>query len=333
MTRRASTAFAFLLPLLAGAVLLAVWLGDQPLSLQRAWAEPDSLDGALLWRLRLPRAVLALMVGAALGASGAGLQVLLRNPLADPFVLGVSGGAALGATLAWALGLGAVATVAGVGGAALSAFGGAVVATGVVFVAGRTAGGTAPHGVLLAGTVFNAFALAAITFVRSLAAPGQGGELLHWLAGSLGYESPAALGLLAGAQAVGLGGLLLLSGRLNVLALGDDEAAALGVPVERTRLQVLLCASLAVGAAVALSGLIGFVGLLVPQVLRPRLGADARRLLPASAVGGAVLLVCADTAARLLFPVFQSEPPVGALTALLGGPFLLLALRRGARAE
>ncbi|MBM4379154.1 MAG: iron chelate uptake ABC transporter family permease subunit, partial [Deltaproteobacteria bacterium] len=97
MTRRASTAFAFLLPLLAGAVLLAVWLGDQPLSLQRAWAEPDSLDGALLWRLRLPRAVLALMVGAALGASGAGLQVLLRNPLADPFVLGVSGGAALGA--------------------------------------------------------------------------------------------------------------------------------------------------------------------------------------------------------------------------------------------
>jgi iron complex transport system permease protein len=331
VSRRIST-FAALLLLLAGTALLAVWLGDQPLSLKTAWSEPDSLDGALLWRLRLPRAALAALVGAALGASGAALQVLLRNPLADPFVLGVSGGAALGATVASALGLGAAATVAGVGGVSLAAFGGAVAATAVVFLAGRAAGGTAPHGVLLAGTIFNAFALAAITFVRSLAAPGQGGELLHWLAGSLGYEAPAALGLLALAQGVGLGGLGVLSGRLNVLSLGDDEAASLGVPVERTRLWVLLCASLSVGAAVALSGLIGFVGLLVPQVLRPVLGADARRLVPASALGGAVLLLGADTAARLLFPVFQSEPPVGALTALLGGPFFLLSLRRGAAA-
>ena len=329
MSRRTATTFLLLLTLLAASALGAVWLGDQPLSLRAALLDPDGMDGALLWRLRLPRAALAALVGAALGASGSALQGLLRNPLADPFVLGVSGGAALGATLALALGLGATATVAGLGGASLAAFGGAVLATAAVFFTGRVAGRTAPHAVLLAGTVFNAFALAAISFVRSLSVQGQGSELLHWLSGSLGYESPAALLLLASAQLLGLGGLWALSGRLNLLSLGDDEAASLGVPVERTRLQVLLLASLSVGAAVALSGLIGFVGLLVPQLLRPRLGADARRLVPASALGGAVLLLSADTAARLLFPVFQSEPPVGALTALLGGPFFLLALRRG----
>jgi len=311
--------------LTALAFLASVSFGEFPLSLAKALAHPASTDGRVLLELRLPRALLAALVGTALGASGCALQALLRNPLADPFILGVSGGAALGATLAIALGVSAVAQLAA---PSLFAFLGAIGATALVFAAGRSRGQSSPYAALLTGVIFNAFAAAAITCVKTLSAPDKVGELLYWLAGTLGYEKLSTLGFAAALQLVAVGTLWFESGRLNLLTLGDEDAASLGVPVERTRVVLLLAASLSVAGAVALSGLVGFVGLIVPHVLRLWLGPDQRLLLPASAVGGAAFLLLADLCTRLLFPIFHAEPPVGVLTAVLGGPFFLWLLRR-----
>jgi iron complex transport system permease protein len=330
-----------LLALAAGVLLafvLSVRFGEQPVSLATALRDPSSTDAALLWSLRLPRALLAAIVGAALAASGCALQALLRNPLADPFVLGVSGGAALGATLALALGLSAIVPAsAGLAealgrfsGPATFAFLGSLAATALVFAAGRVGGSTTPYAALLTGVIFNAFASAAITCIKTLSAPDKVGEILYWLAGTLGYEAPTVLAVAAGFQLVVLGFIWALSGALNLLSLGDDQAASLGVSVERTRLLLLLAASLSIAGAVALSGLVGFVGLIVPHLLRLSLGPDQRLLVPASALGGAAFLMLSDLAARLLFSVFGAEPPVGVVTALLGGPFFLVLLRRRA---
>ncbi|MBI3181313.1 MAG: iron ABC transporter permease [Myxococcales bacterium] len=316
---------------------LAVALGEQPISL-RAALEGTSTDAAIFWSLRLPRAALAAIVGASLAASGCTLQGLMRNPLADPFVLGVSGGAALGATLALALGLGELGATASAGGGLLRlsapsvfALAGALGATALVSVLGRSAGARSPHATLLSGVIFNAFALGAITFVKTLAEPGRMGEIFYWLAGSLGYESGWTL-LSAGLfELLALSAMWLAAGRLNLLMLGDEDAASLGVPVERTRTFLLVASSLSVAVAVALAGLVGFVGLIVPHLLRMWLGPDQRLLVPASAVGGAAFLMLSDLFARLLFNVFGGEPPVGAITALLGGPFFLFLLRREER--
>ncbi|MHB8874785.1 MAG: FecCD family ABC transporter permease [Myxococcaceae bacterium] len=331
VTRAAAVLFS-LGVLVALAFALAVSFGEQPVSLADALAGKGS-DAVILFSLRLPRAVLAAIVGAALAASGCALQALMRNPLADPFILGVSGGAALGATVALALGLGAQASLWQMSGPSVFALIGAAGATALVFALGRAAGKSSPYATLLSGVIFNAFALAAVTFVKTLASPDKLGEILYWLAGTLGYESAQTLAGVALFQGVAIGTMWALSGRLNLLSLGDDEAAALGVPVERTRVLLLLATSLSVAAAVALSGLVGFVGLIVPHVLRLWLGPDQRLLLPASALGGAAFLLLSDLAARLLFTVFHSEPPVGAITALLGGPFFLLLLYRREHAD
>jgi len=299
---------------------LSVVLGEYRLHLGVALADPASADARVLFGLRLPRALLGALVGAALAASGSALQALLRNPLADPFVLGVSGGAALGTTLALALGLLAVA------GPSLFAFAGAMGAMALVLAAGRTR--SSPYAALLTGVVFNAFAAAVITCVKTLLTPDQVGEILYWLAGTLGYERLRTLAVAVAIQVVALGVLWMESGRLNLLTLGDDEAASLGVPVRRTRWWVLIAASLSVAGAVALSGLIGFVGLIVPHLLRLWLGPDQRLLIPASALGGAAFLVTADLLTRLLFPVFHAEPPVGVVTAVLGGPLFVWLLHR-----
>jgi len=176
--------------------------------------------------------------------------------------------------------------------------------------------------------VFNAFAAAVITCIKTLLTPDRLGEVLYWLAGSVGYEQPRTL-LVGGAlQLLALGVLWVESARLNLLSLGDEEAASLGVPVRRTRAVVLLAASLSVAGAVALAGLVGFVGLIVPHLLRLWLGPDQRLLVPASALGGAAFLVLADAASRLLFGVFHAEPPVGVVTAVLGGPLFVWLLNR-----
>ncbi len=307
-------------------VVAGVAFGEQPLLLSAAFTE-GTTEHTIFWSLRVPRVVLAALVGAALAASGSMLQALLRNPLADPFVLGVSGGAALGATVALALGLST--TALGLTGTSLFALAGAVMATGLVLAVGRASREAGTTTTLLAGVIFNAFALAAIIFIKALVAPDKLGEVLFWLAGSLGHESWTALGVTAALVFPTVAVMAALSARINLLSLGDDDARSLGVDVEGTRRWLLVLASTAVAAAVSLSGLVGFVGLLVPHLARLLLGADQRLSLPASACLGAAFLVLADLGARLLFRVFHTEPPVGVITALLGGPlFLLLMVRR-----
>jgi iron complex transport system permease protein len=325
---------------LAAALALSCAVGAQPISLVRALAGEEP-DRAILLGLRVPRALLGAVVGCALAAAGTALQALLRNPLAEPFVLGVSGGAALGGTLVLLAAslagrvvgsAGAAAMLASAPPVALGAIAGAAGATVLVFALGRLGGRLVPEAALLVGVVFNAFAAAVITILKVLVPPEQAARLLYWLMGAIGYEAPGTLSVTAAAVGVSVGALVLLSGQLNLLALGDEEAASLGVPVGRARAAVLLAASTATGAAVALSGLVGFVGLIVPHALRRIVGPDHRLLLPASALFGAAFLVLADAAARVLFVALGTEPPVGALTAFVGGPLFLWLLRRGERA-
>jgi iron complex transport system permease protein len=322
---------------LAAALALSCLLGSQPLSLRLALAGAEP-DRSILFELRLPRALLGAVVGCALAAAGAALQSLLRNPLAEPFVLGVSGGAALGGTLvllAASLAARAFAPAAALLHAtspvALGAVAGAAGATLLVFALGRIGGRLVPEAALLVGVVFNAFAAAVITLLKVLVPPEQAARLLYWLMGAIGYEPARTLAVGAGIVAVAVGALVLLAGRLNLLALGDEEAASLGVAVGRDRAVVLLAASGATGAAVALSGMVGFVGLIVPHALRRVVGPDHRLLVPGSALFGAAFLVLADAGARALFVPLGTEPPVGALTAFAGGPLFLWLLRRGER--
>jgi iron complex transport system permease protein len=312
--------------------------GEFSISLRAALFDAASTDALIFWSVRLRHVLLGVIVGAGLAASGATLQGVLRNPLADPFVLGVSGGAALGATLALALGLATVGELApGLAGGlsrlsapALFAFVGAAAALLVVLAASRGHSGRAPYAVLLTGVVFNSFAAALITLVKTLSDPDQLGGLLHFLAGTLGHEHPATLVLSALLQVVTIGVMWALSGRLNLLTLGDEEAASLGVPVARTRRWLLAAASASVAGAVVLTGLIGFVGLIVPHLLRLAFGPDQRLLVPLSALGGAAFLVLADLLARLAQPLFGGDFPVGVVTALLGGPlFIALLYRKG----
>lgn len=319
-----------LLATLLGCGALALSFGEQPLSLAEAFTEGTPAN-AIFFSLRLPRVVLAGLVGMALAAAGSMLQALLRNPLADPFVLGVSGGSALGATLAIALGLSTGAL--GLSATSLFALGGAVLATGVVLTIGQTRRGDGSTATLLAGVIFNAFALAAIIFIKALVAPDKLGEVLFWLAGTLEAEGTGALVFAAAIIVPSVVAMAALSPTINLLMLGDDDARSLGVNVARVRLALLLLASAAVSAGVSLSGLVGFVGLLVPHVARLVLGADQRLILPASALLGASFLILADLASRLLFRVVHTEPPVGVITALLGGPIFLAMMVRRWRAQ
>jgi iron complex transport system permease protein len=309
---------------------LAAALGEQPLDFAEV-GRAGSTDELIFFSLRLPRVVLAALVGAALAASGATLQSLLRNPLADPFVLGVSGGAALGATVALAFGITAAASIPGLAAVSSLALLGALGASALVMVVGRLAGGNGPNTTLLAGVIFNAFALAAITFIKALVAPDKLGEILFWLSGALGQESWTTLAVTGSAVVACVGVLTALAPRLNLLTLGSEDAQSLGVDVRATRRIALMTASVAVAVVVSLSGLVGFVGLLVPQLVRLVFGADQRVSVPASALLGAAFLMLADLFARLLFRVFHTEPPVGVITALLGGPLFLGLMARRSR--
>ncbi|MBW2426728.1 MAG: iron ABC transporter permease [Deltaproteobacteria bacterium] len=279
--------------------------------------------GDIVLGLRMPRLVLGLLVGAALATSGAVFQALLRNPLADPYVLGVSGGAALAGISVLALGgvLGLPTTLV-----PMAAFGGGLLATGLLYWVAGVRGRSSPTGLLLTGVVFNAFASAGIVFLASLAGFFEGSRIFLWLIGHLSAVEIDAAGIVAACVAAGVAVAILLARSLNLLALGDETASQLGVPVESHRRWLLLATSLMVGAAVAVSGLIGFVGLIVPHSLRLVVGSDHRLLIPAAALSGAGFLVLCDTVARTLLD--GRELPVGAVTALVGGPIFIYLLRR-----
>jgi iron complex transport system permease protein len=309
---------------LAICVLAGVGLGVEHVDFGRALADRQSVDGSILSERGL-RVLLGVLVGAALAPSGVAFQALLRNPLADPYVLGVAGGAAVTGTGAIVLGLGA-----GLLGAAtlpVWAFGGAVAAVAFVFAAGHVRGRLAPNVALLAGVVLNALSGALVVFIRLWSAPDKAHQALYWLTGSLAMAEPWQLPVLAAYTLVGNVLLLWLAVPLNALALGEELAHSSGVDIERTRRLVFIAASLLTGAAVAFAGPIGFVGIVVPHTLRAILGPDHRALLPASALIGGGFVVLADTVARLLLGVFGTEPTVGVVTALLGAPFFLAILR------
>jgi iron complex transport system permease protein len=273
--------------------------------------------------VRLPRVALGALVGAALASAGALFQALLRNPLADPFVLGVSGGAAVGGIAALSLG----ATLGfGYGAVPPAAFAGAVLTTLALQAVAGVAGRVSPTHLLLCGVVFNAFASAAIVFLASLAGLQEGARIFLWLIGSLSAARPELIASVALFLVAGLACALPAARQLNLLALGEESAQQLGVDVTRLQRLLLLATSLMVGAAVSVAGLVGFVGLIIPHLLRLLLGPDHRLLLPTAALAGAIFLVLCDTAARTLFG--GRELPVGAITALAGGPLFLLLLRR-----
>jgi iron complex transport system permease protein len=285
--------------------------------------EPAGAAADIVLRVRLPRVILATLVGASLAVAGVLFQALLRNPLADPFVLGVSGGAALGGIAVLSLG-----AAAGLGYAAVppGAFAGAILATLLLYAVAGARGRVSATTLLLTGVVFNAFASAAIVFLASLAGLTEGANIFLWLIGSLSASRADVAAWVALFLAGGLACALPLARGLNLLTLGEESALQLGVDVERQKRIVLVATSLMVGAAVSAAGLVGFVGLIIPHLLRLVVGPDHRLLIPAAALGGAVFLVVCDTLARTLLG--GRELPVGAITAIAGGPLFLWLLRR-----
>lgn len=314
--------------LFSGAVeLSAAQVGTALLSLVSGQEVSDPVL-AVVTVIRLPRLLLAILVGAVLAVSGAAMQGLFRNPLADPGLIGVSSGAALGAVLVIVLGAW-LPLPSGPYTLPIAAALGGLVATIVVYRLGNGGGGTDVATLLLAGIAINAIAGAGTGLLTYFADDTELRTLTFWLMGSLaGISWPQFV--LAGPFMIGCGAVLCALGRpLNAFLLGENVAHHLGYPIERIKaLTVLLCA-VAVGASVAMAGIIGFVGLVVPHLLRLVIGADHRLLLPASALLGAAGLVAADTAARTL--ISPAELPIGILTTLLGGPFFLFLLLRHRR--
>jgi iron complex transport system permease protein len=314
--------------LLVIAAVLGVALGPVSLPLGTVWAAltggGDPTVGAIVRTVRLPRVALAVGVGAALGMSGAAMQGTLRNALAEPYLLGVSGGAAVGAVIA--VGLHASATV----GVPLSAFAGAGVVTVVVLGIARAAGGRRADVriLLMAGVVVGAFTNAAIMVAYAVAPPETVRGALWWMMGSLEGADWGRVRWLSLYVLVGGLALFALARDIDVLALGDEGAAALGVNVERAGRRAYLTAALLAAATVAAAGLVGFVGLIVPYIVRAAGLREHRWLIVGAAVVGATLVVGADVVARVARP--PAELPLGAVTALLGVPFFLRQLRRAA---
>jgi iron complex transport system permease protein len=307
---------------------IAIAFGTEPVSLARAFADPSSLDRTIIVAARLPRVLLGVVAGGGLAMAGVAFQATLRNPLAEPYVLGVSGGAALGATLVILLGVTGT-SLLGASIMPLAAFGGGLLATLLVYsLAGAAGGSMTGTSVLLAGVVVNAIAAAAITFLKTLVTASKAQELLFWLMGFLDVPSLAALGFVTVYVAIGGAVLLRDAGRFNLLALGDESAQHLGVDVRALERRTFFACSFIVGAIVSVTGLIGFIGLIVPHALRRVFGPDTRVTLPASAFAGAATLVLCDLGSRAVFRWIHTEPPVGAVTALLGGPLFLVLMRR-----
>src|SRR6266511_2839250 len=281
----------------------------------------ELLRSDIVWNLRAPRALLAFLVGGSLGVAGAGLQALVRNPLADPFLLGLSGGAGLGAVLAIALHL------PGPWALPIAAFLGALAALGLVYRLGLVGGASLdPRILLLGGVAIGAFAAAITTAIVSLADAAELRNAFLWLWGGLSAASWDSVLLVALYAPIPLAVLFAASRPLDLLALGEESAGYLGADVDAVKRRVYLAASLLTAAAVAVSGVIGFVGLVVPHIARLTWGHRHRALLPAAFIGGGALLAIADTLARTV--VAPRELPVGVVTALIGVPVFALLLRR-----
>jgi len=317
--------FPALIALSVCAAVIALGSGSADISALEVWQSlagtaPDNIH-TLVIDLRLPRALTAFGVGGLLAVAGVLMQVLLRNPLAEPYILGTSGGAAVAALLAMTFGLGATLVD-------FAAFGGAMAATVLVFAIAQGSGSWTPTRLLLTGVVLAAGFSAATTLLLALSPDQNLRGMLFWLMGDLNYAyTPArSLWLLAVITLAGV----VAARHLNVLARGDLQAAIVGLPVAGFRLIIFAVTALATAISVTTVGVIGFIGLVVPHLIRIVAGSDHRIVLPASALAGGALLVLADTLARTLLAPRQL--PVGALTAALGVPLFLLLMSRSRRA-
>ena len=306
------------------AALIAVCVGSVPLSIGSiafAALHPagGGLAGTVFWELRLPRVCIAACVGAGLGVAGAMLQALFRNPLVDPYIGGVSAGAALAATLGIAAGASFALIPA-------AAFAGGLACAAVVAALGAGGGPSANLRLILAGVALSALCSAAVTLVLLRQGPSAELSVLSWLAGGIGGHGWSDLAWSSAYLAVGLAGAATLVHALNALRLGESAARGLGLRVDAARWRVLGFAALITAACVSVSGVVGFIGLMVPHGARRLVGGDAVWLLPASALGGAAVVIVADALARTLAP--PAEIPLGVLLALVGVPFFLVIARR-----
>jgi iron complex transport system permease protein len=323
-----------------GVVLLAVaaaslFIGSAALSpravarVLAGQADAGSVESIVTLGLRLPRIVVAALAGGALAVAGVAFQGLTRNPLAEPSVLGISSGAAFGVVLAQIVGLG-LSPLAALGVTAF-AFAGALLAAAAVYLIAVAPAGLSVQTLLLAGVIVGIFFSSAITVVISIVDFNRLGGVIHWLLGNLAPIPPASLAMFALLALAGFGLIVGQARQLNVLALGEEAALQLGVDAERLKRRIFLGASLLTGTVVAFTGPIGFVGLIVPHMLRGVLGQDHRLLVPTAMVAGAAFLLAADTVARNI--VAPAELSVGVITAFCGAPFFIYLLRARGRVD
>lgn len=282
----------------------------------------DDTAGAILFQIRLPRVLMGFLVGGTLAIVGAALQALLRNALADPYVLGVSSGAALGVALAMLLGMGTI--VAAISMLPLWGFAGGLMALLLIYRLARSHGRLPIHSLLLAGVILNAMLTALIMFITSIMDPARSAGLMAWLMGSLVPQNWPSLAGIAVYLTAGALFLLCQAPALNVLTQGEDQARSLGIDTERVKQRLYVLTAMLTGAVVSVSGMIGFVGMVIPHAVRMAIGSDHRLLMPASVLVGGMFLVLSDTVARTAFA--PAEIPVGVVTALAGGPFFLYLL-------
>jgi iron complex transport system permease protein len=331
-TKKLAATVSICLAVLVLIMCLCASVGTQKISLQKVLAGPgevagENIDYEIFVGVRLPRVILAALVGAALACSGVVLQAILRNPLADPYILGISSGAGLGVITAIISGI----TWGFWGGSpiAVFAFAGALGTVWLVWCIGHFTGKSQVTSLLLAGVVINAFFSAMIMFLTSIAKSEQVHSTIFWLMGNITEKSLSVLGVSAACFLAGIFALFCISHRLNVLTLGEDEAKGLGVDTARTRVIAFGFAAFITAIAVSLSGLVGFVGLIIPHGVRLIFGPDHRQLLPLSAIIGSIFLIMADTIARVI--VAPAQLPVGIITAIAGGPFFLVLLAKYSR--
>lgn len=315
--------------LLPPAALLALYLdGGQHINWWQALTSPHSNDtgSIIIWQIRIPRVLLALVGGASLALAGAGLQAILLNPLADPFLLGVSSAASLGAALAIVMGLSLAPWAQGPWWLALNAFFMACLVALLIYGLARI-GRAETHTIILAGLAMNFIFSALTASLQFLAQEGQLRDLMFWMMGTLYNANFTAVGFIGITLTLGLLLMLSQAWNLNALAAGDEAAAALGVSAQKVNLLVMLVSCLLTAVVVSFMGAVGFVGLLAPHLARAMVDNDHRYLLPAAAVCGALLLLMADTLSRMV--LWPMDLPVGIMTALLGGPFFIVLLVRG----
>jgi len=313
-------------------MLLCSLVGTESVSLKAVFQGSGSQamvnpDYEIFVRVRLARIILAVIVGTALASSGVVFQALLRNPLAEPYILGISSGAGLGAIAAVICGLNW--TLWGRSPIAVFAFAGALGTVWLVWFIGRFTGKFHVTGLLLAGVVINAFFSAVIMFLTSIAKGQQVYSTIFWLMGNMAEEDFSVLWSASGFVGVGILALFCIAPQLNAISFGQDDARSMGINTARTQTIAFAVAAFMTATAVSLSGLIGFVGLVVPHAVRLIFGPDHRQLLPLSAIVGAIFLVVADTLARIV--VAPAQLPVGVITAIVGGPFFLVLLAKYTR--